>query len=311
MEGSRISQELERLILELSANCNIACAMCGFGGKPIDPSRYISQTLLSSILDDDISSHVSEIRLNGRGESTIHPQFVEIVRDVRNRYPSAHLSLFTNLMFKDENLLKILHELNVMLFVSVDSVNKELYEKIRRGSSFNRFQKRLQLIKEATLVFTLQPDNITEIASVCQVAANHGFGFILNVVRTDDPSFRIHFQNTLSKNWELIIEQLQYCVHTLGNMAFIPDYIWSHRVPDNISNCVTCGSLQSCPIVGTEIMIGYDGVAFPCNMFNPTVLGNLTEEHLNSIINGQNRKNFITCHKDHYYCNNCAYILKV
>ncbi|MFW9804865.1 MAG: SPASM domain-containing protein, partial [Candidatus Thorarchaeota archaeon] len=91
----------------------------------------------------------------------------------------------------------------------------------------------------------------------------------------------------------------------------IPDCIWGNPLPNEFTKCVTCGSLSTCPIVEHELMIGHDGLVYPCNMFNPTVLGSINEESLESILEGQTRRRFISNHKGHYYCKNCAYIWKV
>jgi radical SAM protein with 4Fe4S-binding SPASM domain len=264
--------------------------------------------LISMILSDDIISDVGEIRLNGRGESTTHPLFSEIVGTARRNHPTAILSLFTNMMFSDDNLLPLLQENGVDLYVSVDSAQKKLYEKIRKGSSFERLSRRMHYLEDATIVFTLQPDNFTEISQVCQIAANHGMKFILNVVRTDDVEFATRFRLMLEEKWDSLVDQIECCLDILGDRTFIPNYIWGFPIPNNLSNCVTCGSLSTCPIVENELMIGYDGLVYPCNMFNPTVLGNIHEESLESILEGHSRRDFISNHKKNYYCKNCAYI---
>jgi MoaA/NifB/PqqE/SkfB family radical SAM enzyme len=282
--------------------------MCGYGGQPITPSNHMPMDLISRILDDDLVADVVEIRLNGRGESTTHPQFSKVVEVARTSHPAAILSLFTNMMFSDDNLLSIFQENSVDLYVSVDSTQKEHYERIRRGSSFDKLLRRMEYLEDATIVFTLQPDNFAQISQVCQFAASHGMKFILNVVRTDDEEFAARFQLMLQQKWDDLVNQLRCCLDMLGNRVLLPDSIWGIQLPTEYTDFVTCGSLSTCPIVEHELMIGFDGLVYPCNMFNPTVLGNVYDESLESILEGQTRQRFISTQKKHHYCKNCAFI---
>lgn len=86
-----------RLVLELSRNCNLNCSMCGFGGRPINSTLFMHSIVLQRLIDEYLVA-VEEIRLNGRGESTLHPDFVPILQQVRESFPHARLTLFTNLM---------------------------------------------------------------------------------------------------------------------------------------------------------------------------------------------------------------------
>jgi MoaA/NifB/PqqE/SkfB family radical SAM enzyme len=274
-------------------------------------SNHMPLDLISSILNDNTISDVREIRLNGRGESTTHPQFSKIVEEARRYHPAATLSMFSNMMFRDDSLLPLLQENSIDLYVSIDSAQKKLYEKIRKGSSFDRLLRRMPYLEGATIVFTLQPENFTQISEVCQFAANHGMKFILNVVRTDDEAFANRFRLMLQQKWDYLVDQLKSCLDILRDGVLLPDRIWGVPLPNELSKCVTCGSLDTCPIVEHEIMIGHDGLVYPCNMFNPTVLGNIYDESLESILEGQARKTFVSNHKEHYYCKNCAFVWKV
>jgi hypothetical protein len=80
-------QQLKELILELSHNCNLACVMCGFGGQPVRRERFMSQDMLDRILSQ-VPAAPQAIRLSGRGESTIHPEFVAMAN--RLGYRIAH-----------------------------------------------------------------------------------------------------------------------------------------------------------------------------------------------------------------------------
>jgi len=68
----------------------------------------------------------------------------------------------------------------------------------------------------------------------------------------------------------------------------------------------THGTMQNCPALEKELCIFYDGTTTPCNMFNPYVYGNIFKQTLEEIWQSPERNKFLTSHKSHYYCQNCA-----
>jgi MoaA/NifB/PqqE/SkfB family radical SAM enzyme len=175
--------------------------MCGFGGRPIQASRFMPHELIEKIISNrDFLSSLEEIRLNGRGESSLHPDFTQILQRIAGCFSGVRLSLFTNLMFEDETILDNLLKYNVELLISVDSPNKANYEYIRRGANFELLINRLEKLSGAFLVFTLQTSNIDEIRDIGKLANQYHLGLILNIVRTDNEDYRKNFQNLIDVN---------------------------------------------------------------------------------------------------------------
>jgi len=300
-----------RLILELSHNCNLNCIMCGFGGQPIEKNKFFDEALFEKILaEKEFFSNISEIRLNGRGESTISPRFPEIVARVADYFPDARLSLTSNLMFSNEKIIDILNEYEIDLLISVDSANKNDYESIRKGSDYNLLIERLQEIEKGHIIFTLQKYNIDQIQSIGEFAQKHGLGFILNIIRVDDQNYKNEFNKLLNEKWGLILKQLETLhLNIPQKKLFIPDQIWGKKIPENLATTITSGSLPMCPNAREELMIAYDGTIFPCNMFNPHTLGNMIENSLEKIWNSQQRMEFVENYRDNYYCQKCEYMI--
>lgn len=300
-----------RLILELSQNCNLNCIMCGFGGKPISSFRFMSEELIQTIIKQgDFLSDLHEIRLNGRGESTLHPGFIKIVEYLSELFPKARLTLFTNLMFQDEKILDNLLENNVNLFVSIDSPKKENLEFIRKGTRFDLLMRRIKMLKGGFLVFTLQDCNVNEITDIGRFSKEQGLGLIINVVRTDDKEYEKNFLNTLCNKWEDILKQLS-SLHALipKKELLIPDQIWGRKIPEHIATTISCGTLKICPNLLSEMMIASDGNVFPCNMFNPETYGSIHEVFLEKLWVSIKRLSLIDSYKEHYYCRNCEYMI--
>lgn len=300
-----------RLILELSQNCNLNCIMCGFGGRPIDKSKFFDENLFEKIVaEKEFLSNINEIRLNGRGESTINPRFQELVKKISNYFPDSRMSITSNLMFPNEEIIDTFNENNIDLVVSVDSANKKDYESIRRGSDYNLLIERLQEIKNCHIIFTLQKYNVEQIQSIGEFAQKHGFGLILNIIRVDDQDYKNEFNKLLNEKWGLILKQLK-TLHQIipQEKLFIPDQIWGKKIPDNLATTITSWSLPMCPNAREELMIAYDGTIFPCCMFNPYIFGTTSTDSLEKIWNSQQRREFIENYRDNYYCQKCEYMI--
>ncbi|MHA1757737.1 MAG: radical SAM/SPASM domain-containing protein [Promethearchaeota archaeon] len=308
----KIIENPKRLVLEISRNCNLRCRMCGFWGE-IKPEYFIKPELIATIINakKDIFSNLEEIRLNGRGESTIHPDFLNILKKIHKAFRNTRLTLFTNLMFNNDEILQYLNKYNVEIYVSVDSVKPKEYEYIRRNGKFQVLLKRIPKIKKGFIVFTLQQININEIYDVGKFAYNNGLGFILNVVHVDDKQYQEEFNNLLHKNWNNLLEQLSKLreIYT-NNTLLIPDQIWGLKLPESLSTTITCGNLEFCPNILEEIMIGYNGDVYPCNMFNPFLYGNIFKSNLKDIWYSNKHIKFISEFKTHNYCVNCEYMIK-
>jgi len=127
----------EEVIIELSYNCNLSCAMCGFGKhvNPFHKSKFLTFETYQNIIEQ-IGAISKTIRLNGRGESTIHPDFKEILDYTKERFPQLNINLFSNMSFGNDKILQSLIKSNVQLFISMDSANKQNLVAIRRGVKF-------------------------------------------------------------------------------------------------------------------------------------------------------------------------------
>src|SRR5690554_4176486 len=91
--------ELKEVLIELSNNCNLSCKMCGYGQKAIEEKRFISWDLFCKIINS-LRGKTEILRLNGRGESTLHPEFNKMLAYTRDALPNIGIHLFTNLSFK-------------------------------------------------------------------------------------------------------------------------------------------------------------------------------------------------------------------
>lgn len=300
---------LKELIIELSNNCNLSCKMCGFGQQSFDKERFMKLDLFKEIIDN-IGAFAECIRLNGRGESTIHPNFVQMLEYARNKFPECKINLFTNFSFNNKMILNSLIENDVHLFLSIDSPDKYELENIRRGCKYEWIIENISSLQKVKhrpfIVFTLMEDNLHRIYDIGKFAFDHNLGIIYNTVRKD-----IGIEEFVSKftsNFEQIRMEFEM-VKSLFNRSELGYYIPTHVAGINIgSNNFTeiYGQKDNCPALYSEMCILYNGDVTPCNMFNPYVYGNISSNSFEEIMSGRKRKEFLTGHKNYYYCKNCA-----
>jgi len=300
-----------KILLEITNNCNLSCIMCGVGQFGYDPSRNMSLDLLERLCEQSLHK-CKLIRLNGLGESTIIPNFLnylDLLKDL-----SAQLEIVTNLTVQKKQIWNKLIENNTNFLISCDSVNPKRYEAIRRGAKFSNFQRNLRYIGKniadplnAQIIFTLMEQNIDDLIEVIRFCHDYGLGgTIINVIKSKHSSsdwIDINI-NKIKKNFEISYDLAK----DLGINLKIPDHIGQYTISEKIS---TSSSNIFCYNPWNEVYIRYNGDLTACNMLNPYIYGNCQNNTLEEIWHGLNAtmfRNFVNTKYRHHYCNECYYL---
>lgn len=303
--------EFEEIIVELSYNCNLSCSMCGFGKavNPYSKSKFLTFENYKNILHQ-IGDKTKTIRLNGRGESTIHPDFIEILNYTKEQYPNVNINLFSNFSFNNKRILDALINNRVQLFISMDSSEAEELTAIRKGAKFQFIEENIKRLSELPnrpfIIFTIQEINIHRIYDIAKFAYENNCQILYNTIRRDEGIET--FVELVNQQTQNISEQFQKVTELYANstlQCLYPDQLAGIQLKV-AQPTQTHGTMQSCPALNKELCIFYDGSTTPCNMFNPYVYGNIFKQSLNEIWSSPERLEFLTSHKNHYYCQNCA-----
>lgn len=297
------------LLLELSHNCNLSCRMCGFGSHRNRPEQFMTLEVLERVLES-VEPAPRSVRLNGRGESTIHPQFVEFLERIRAAWPDADLHLNTNLNTTQSELVEMLADRELLIYVSVDSSDRAELEHIRRGLSVERLESNLgrlrRMKRRPLMLFTLQEANMHRIRDIAEHAARWNCGLIYNVVRYDDDDGHL-LSRVLLRYAEVRRDfiEAQRTMQAAGLPCFLPNRIKGVSLDIEGTN-TTHGSIDECPAIDTELCILFNGDVTPCNMFNPFVYGNLIEQDYAEVLDGVAARTFREGRPDNAYCHDCA-----
>lgn len=144
------------IFLELSNVCNLKCAMCAEFSL-INPLRLaaLQGTKRSMMSTSDLNENVVSLLQNallvhcsGFGESTIHPQFREIIAMAASYGVMVHF--ITNAQELDSDLAEFLVENCVYkIMVSASGATKEEYEQVYLGGKFDTLVNGLRRLRDA------------------------------------------------------------------------------------------------------------------------------------------------------------------
>lgn len=161
--------------LTLSNRCNLRCFMC--------KTHLLKDWFL---LEQDIDYLYScfpylEYIVWWGGEPTFIDGFKRILSDAL-RYPNIKHRIITNGQYLPDDLVDIILRHNIEIVFSVDYVDKEKYEKARKGASFEQLvfniKKLSGKIKKDLLKMNvvLNKDNQKDIKNIVNFAETYGFG---------------------------------------------------------------------------------------------------------------------------------------
>ncbi len=134
------------LSVEFTNLCNLSCTYCTSPLK-LRPVGLMSQFTFSRVVKGVVDCKVKRVRIIGNGEAIIHPDYVQFAKELRKVAPVV--SLTTNAKFDKESIIYDTIDAKLdQINISVDSDNKETYEKLRLRGNFDKMLIDLKKLKE-------------------------------------------------------------------------------------------------------------------------------------------------------------------
>lgn len=250
--------------IELASLCNLKCPMCYTISKEFKKkvnAKFMDFQLFTKIIDE-IANDVPAIRLSLRGESTLHPKFIECIQYAKDK-GIKEISFLTNGSKLDkENFIKMLKAGASWITISFDGL-KEEYERIRKPLTYE--------------------DTFNKIKEMKEIKKELGVNKPVIKIQSIWPSIRNHpeeFYNTLSPYVDLI--------------AFNPliDYLQKDTDIVYIENF-------TCPQLYQRLVIGADGLVMMCSNDeeNDHTVGNAITETIYDIWHGKELNRIRDIHK--------------
>jgi MoaA/NifB/PqqE/SkfB family radical SAM enzyme len=153
-DGFSIKEWPTLLELELSNQCNLECVMCegrlssGIR-KHRDKLPPIPMTYDDTFIDQlrSFIPHLEELRFNG-GEPFAQKIVYDICMLVNQLNPSLRINIATNGTVYNKQVHEILSKCNIHLNISIDSLDKENYERIRVNGDFDTLMQNFQIFRK-------------------------------------------------------------------------------------------------------------------------------------------------------------------
>lgn len=250
--------------IELASVCNLKCPMCytiSDEFKQKVNAKLMDFKLFTKIIDE-IADDVPAIRLSLRGESTLHPKFIECIQYAKDK-GIKEISFLTNGSKLDrENFIKMMEAGATWITVSFDGLGEE-YEKIRKPLKYEETLAKIKGIKEIKKEFGVNKP-VIKIQGIW-------------------PSIRVNpeeFYNTLAPY--------------VDSVAFNP-LIDFHKNPDDK---VFIDGFY-CPMIYQRLVIGADGLVMMCSNDeeNTHVIGDVNNESVYDIWHGEKLNSVRELHK--------------
>lgn len=141
---------------ELSNTCNLECVMCnGYFSSSIRKNREHLPPIMSPYNEkfvdelDEFIPHLTDAKFLG-GEPFMIDIYLSIWERIRKLNPGIRIHITTNGTFLNNRIKDLLEGLQAGIILSIDSVNKETYPKIRVNGSYDKVMENLEYFRDYT-----------------------------------------------------------------------------------------------------------------------------------------------------------------
>lgn len=190
------TQAPTHLDIELASVCNFRCPICPQAETFVDWHKgFMPAELALRLLDEAEKIGVMSIKLNWRGEATLHPEFALIARTA-NRLGFVDTMLNTNGAYSDVDIAESIRHLNTVIF-SIDTLDPQKAQKLRPGKgleivlqNFEELAKQRKFTGSPQVLrinFTLQKDNWDEQEAIKAYAEKWGAEYFIKPVFPRNP----------------------------------------------------------------------------------------------------------------------------
>lgn len=257
------------IYVELTQRCNCSCLMCyrsrqGFSNT--NRSGADMERSLYECVAEELFKTAEVVDLRGFGETTIYPDILDILDYNRRFYPDISYKLVTNGKLVSRDLMKAMAQLGLNLYVSFDAANKDLFEFLRRGNSYDtvvenikKWNRTFSSYNTARLLVTLHRYNVRSITDIAAFAAESGCQ-LLSISKIDPMT---------GPEWEpereTVLEKINVCAQICSSagmdMVIPTDYLDAVSIKDGWKTVV----MEKCTAPWNTALIKYDGEVHSCS----------------------------------------------
>ena len=295
----------------ITNRCNLNCLHCrGMGKEELDGRTILKVAGEIPLLKP------RWIIIEG-GEPLLRKELFKIIKIIRKN--RIKIYLISNGMLFDEKIAQKFANLDINLMISIDGADKESYEKIRTGASFERLKNSVAIAAEYNILdscpITIGKQNYQQIDKLFKFVKEIGYKKITFLGLKPCKDYRKYVLNSeeYEKIFFSIIEsQKEYKMDVYVDEPFFKPFLKEHDIDysPNPENGIIVPDISRC-IFGDYMFIETNGDVKPCT-FAPVVMGNVNEKPLAEIWNDMQKSELIEKIKDFSTrespCKECDYL---
>lgn len=265
--------------LEITSYCNAACPQCprnnlGQGINPHMPLRHLDRAVIDRAFDHELCSRLRQIFFCGSyGDPIMHPEFLDILRDFRQKNPTLWLYFHTNGGVHDPDYWREVAEIMAgygQIDFGIDGLEDTLHI-YRRNVKYQRVIDNAQAFisagGRAQWNFIVFRHNEHQVNTVKSLAQDMGF---FNVLIRRTGRFLDHANMQELGTWpvagtDTVLEPPINPEYQNQSMIFLPQLKQQYAsIKDYFDTTpIRCDALQ-----GHKVAVNVEGVVLPCNFFN-------------------------------------------
>ncbi|HEY95559.1 MAG TPA: radical SAM protein [Dehalococcoidia bacterium] len=266
-----------KVYLDLTPDCNLYCIMCR---ESIENSNRMMDLKLFKRIIDETCEGVTGYSLFYTGESLLLHDFKDRLEYISKRKsPGTLLDISTNGMLLTEDISRFLIDQDIEVCISFDGSNAELFERIRRGSSFTQICRNVERIaalashmnpfRAPGIGISIQKYNWRDLTNIIKTANNLGVRRISMWPVVNPDQCKIETTEKVMRN---IADAIHYAEEKGMAVDMYPvrlkNYIWNSSEYTDIADSFVD---TKCHAPFTCTAIAWDGEVNLCCNYGDTV----------------------------------------
>ena len=266
----------------ITDNCNLNCLHCrGMLSPQLDGEKILE------VARQIPSLKPGWIIIEG-GEPLLRQELFEVIEILYKG--SIKIYVISNGMFLDEDIARRLAKFDVNLMISIDGADKESYEKIRKGASFQKLTESVAIASKYKILdscpVTIGRHNYQQLGKIFKFIKEIGYKKITFLGLKPCKDYENNFLTGEQYNsifLSLVEYQKEYLLDVYFDEPFFKPFLKEHHIDYSVEgdNGITVPDTSSC-IFGNYIFIETNGDVKPCT-FAPVAIGNLNQKKLSEI----------------------------
>ncbi len=280
-------------ILEVCLRCNSACGYCDL---PLNQGRYeMTRDEIRRVFRHLYEEGLRFVFVQG-GEPLVRRDLPEILEDLASI--GFHLTLITNGTKFTESLIDRLEPLNVNISISLDTLHRERYQRIRGRDQLPEVLNGIELLQNYPhpkyITCIVSDQNRHDVLDVARFARAHGCipvigAYHWDIERYGKVDLTLQYERTVARKvFEQVVES-----------DLVPSGYFRQYLHDNIT-WLSGKSLAPCDAGKYSIAIDASGNVAPCLALKHA--GNLLEQSLPQILSRFDTNGIRNC-SDQSSCN--------